>query len=392
MKLVFASDSFKGTLTSRDTAELLERAARNVLGEVECRCVTMADGGEGTADAVVEGAGKVPGSADCGKIVCRAHDALMREICAEYGYINNKVAVIEMAAAAGLTLVAKPQRNPLVTSSYGVGEMIKDALTRDFREIYVTLGGSATNDGGMGCMRALGARFLDAHGRELQGCGADLEKVVEIDLSEFCCERKNVDFVTLTDVGNPLCGRNGATMVFGRQKGADDQMLLRLEEGMVNLKQVMQAAFHTDPDSLVGGGAAGGLGAAMQLFLNARQQSGIEAMLQLTDFDSVISDVDLVITGEGRADSQSLQGKVVSGIARHCAMQDVPCVALVGSKGEGADELLKCGVSKIVAIADERVSEDYAISHPRECYLQKAEQMFRMLKKEGFFAPKHKKS
>ena len=249
MKLLFVSDSFKGSLTSDQTAELLGQAAERVFGPCEHAGVPVADGGEGTTDAVVRAVGGALRTVS-------AHGPLMEPLEASYGMLDEHRALVEMAAASGLPLVPEDQRNPLHTSTFGTGELIRDALDHGVDELTVGLGGSATNDGGMGCLRALGVRFLDAQGEELAGTGADLERVAHIDLTDLHPRAHEVRFVAMCDVDNPLCGPDGATHTFGPQKGATPELVKRLEQGMTNYRDVIVRELGVDPDGIPGAGAA----------------------------------------------------------------------------------------------------------------------------------------
>ena len=374
MKLIFASDSFKGSLSSGRTAVLLTKAAHEVFGECECIGVPMADGGEGTVDAVIDALN--------GEIVnTTVHDPLMNRIQASYGIAGDK-AVIEMAAASGLTLVPDDLRDPMVTAAYGTGELILDALSRGCRELYIAIGGSATNDGGMGCLRALGARFLDSSGSELSGCGRDLSDVAEINLNGLDKRLSGTAVTVLCDVKNPLCGVNGTTYTFAKQKEATPQTMELLEKGMRNYRDVIMKQFGVDCDTVEGAGAAGGLGAALKVFLNATMQSGIETVLDLIGFDDLLSGADLVITGEGRADQQSLCGKVMQGVALHAKAKGIPVIGLCGSLGDGADELLNCGVAKLVALSDSAESIDDAILGAERYYYETAIRVFREIQQK----------
>ena len=287
MKFLFASDSFKGTLTSAQTVELLAKAAADVFGEIEYSGVPVADGGEGTTDAVV--------AAENGQwIETEVCGPMMEKVTARYGRLDEHRAVIEMAAASGLPLVPLDKRNPLKATSYGTGELNRHALDQGFTDISIAIGGSATNDGGMGCVRALGGRFLDAEGRELEGRGEDLEKVCAIDVSTLDHRLANAKITVMCDVTNPLCGENGATWTFGAQKGATPEMQARLEAGMVNYRDVIRRQFGIDPDAIKGAGAAGGLGAA-RVFLGGEMKSGIDTVLDLIGFDARLEGADLVV-------------------------------------------------------------------------------------------------
>lgn len=369
MKLIFASDSFKGSLSSRMTAELLTKAAHEVFGKCECISIPVADGGEGTVDAVC-------GALNGNKVTAGVHDPLMNRIRATYCIAGNK-AVIEMAAASGLTLVPEDKRDPLDTTTYGTGELILDALDRGSREIYIAIGGSATNDGGMGCMRALGARFVDKNGSELTGCGRDPADVSGIVLDSLDKRLSKTAITVLCDVKNPLCGRNGATYTFSKQKGAAPETMELLENGMQNYRDVIRRQFGIDCDTVEGAGAAGGLGAALKVFLNASMQSGIETVLNLIRFDDLLSNADLVITGEGRADLQSTCGKVMQGVGLHAKAKGVPVIGLCGSLGEGAQELLNFGITKLIALSDTAGSVEEAIADAERYYYEAAVRMFR---------------
>ncbi len=261
MKLLFVSDSFKGSLSSSETAALLTKAAKEVFDSCTCMSLPVADGGEGTVEAVT--------AATHGKIItAEVHNPLMRRIKARYGVTGSK-AVIEMAAASGLPLLSEKERDPLSATTYGTGELIMDALRRGCREITVAIGGSATNDGGMGCVRALGGKFFDKDGRELSGCGRDLTAVDRIALDGLEPLLQEAAITVLCDVKNPLCGANGATRTFSAQKGATPAVTEELEQGMCRYRDVIRRQFGTNCDAMEGAGAAGGLGAALRVFLGS---------------------------------------------------------------------------------------------------------------------------
>lgn len=373
MKLLFASDSFKGTLTSRQTAALLEKAARQVWGE-ECSCgsVPVADGGEGTVEAVV--------AALKGQIVpVQVKGPLGDLVEASYGSLGEGKAVLEMASASGLPLIEASRRNPLKASSYGTGQLILAALKAGYRDLSIAIGGSATNDGGMGCMEALGVRFLDQEGRQLSGCGENLEKVASIDTGSMDPALAGAKFTVMCDVTNPLCGQTGATHVFGGQKGADEQMKARLEAGMCNYRDVLKKTFGVDPDTIPGSGAAGGLGAALSVFLKAEMKSGIETVLDLIGFDQMLEGVSLVVTGEGQTDGQSVYGKVLYGIGTHCRNKGVPAVALVGGLGMGGEKIMDYGIASITTTINGIMPLESALSRAQELYYAGAVRMFRMI-------------
>lgn len=373
MKLLFASDSFKGSLTSGQTISLLTRAAEEIFGDCETDGVPVADGGEGTVEAVVQ--------AENGKTVkCLVHDPLMRQVEAQYGILDGGRAVIEMASASGLPLVADDLRNPMNTTTFGTGELILDALNRGYRKLYLAIGGSATNDGGMGCARALGVRFLDYEGNELEGFGRDLIRVHEIDISGLDSRLEETQIITMCDVKNPLCGKDGATWTFGAQKGATPQIQERLEEGMLRYRDVIRRTFGIDCDQIEGAGAAGGLGAALSVFLKSSMQSGIETVLDLIRFDERLDGVDLVVTGEGRCDWQSCFGKVMQGIGTHAKKMGVPAVGLCGSLGKDALDICRYGICSLMTSTDAPMPLEEAFERAEELYYSGAIRMFRFIR------------
>ena len=368
MKLVFASDSFKGTLTSEQTSELLNKAAQEVFGECDTVSVNVADGGEGTIDAVIKALNGTRQYVD-------VHDPLNNIIKSFYGKIDEERAIIEMAPASGLTLVSEDKRNPRLATSYGTGELVRDALINGARDITIAIGGSATNDGGMGFARALGIEFYDKNGNKLEGRGEDLFNVYDIDMSGLMPEAKAAHFTVMCDVTNPLCGSNGATYTYGRQKGASDDDLGFLEKGMQNYRDVIKEKFGKDADKISGSGAAGGMGAALSIYLNAEMKSGIEAVLDVIGFDSLIEGADYIITGEGRADIQSTYGKVVSGIGKRGRKYGIPVIVLCGSLGDGYEKLYDHGVKKIISVSEgEEISK--VLASPSEYYYKSAIKMF----------------
>ena len=373
---LFASDSFKGTLTCQDTIRLLTQAAQQVFPDAVCEGVPVADGGEGTVDAVLAAEGGKP-------VSTTVHGPLMEERKANYGIISGNRAVIEMSAASGLPLVPMNQRNPLHTTSYGTGELIRDALERGIRDISVAIGGSATNDGGMGCLSALGVRFLDQNGKLLEGRGENLERVRSIDLSGLDSRIKNTRITVMCDVTNPLTGQMGATMTYGKQKGGTPEILEQLEAGMCNYRDVVFRETGVDADTIQGSGAAGGLGAALAIFLGGEMRSGIETVLNLVHFKERLSGVDLVITGEGCADRQSCYGKVMQGVGQHAKALDIPVIGLCGSLGEGYEELFKHGITKLLTTTNTSIPLEEIMNRAEELYLEGAIRMFEMIKSRG---------
>lgn len=373
MKFVFASDSFKGSLSSEKINDILTSVAHRHFPDAETAAILTADGGEGTVDAVLAGTG--------GERVCvSVHDPLGRPIEASYGRISERCAIVEMAAASGLPLLSDRERNPLFTSTFGTGELIAHALDHGATEITIAIGGSATNDGGMGAMCALGVTFFDADGNPLSGIGADLEKVADIDLSGLHPRVKDTRFTVMCDVNNPLVGERGATFVFGPQKGATPEIAERLEAGMKHYAEVIERTLGISVATTAGAGAAGGLGAALLVFLGATMKSGIDTLLDLIEFDSLLRDADFVITGEGRMDSQSACGKVACGVGLRSKDAGVPAFAIVGGMGQGAEAIYDCGISSILPTVNAPMPLANAIERAEELYENAADRLFRLIK------------
>ena len=351
----------------------MAKAAEEVFGEIEYSGVPVADGGEGTTDAVV--------AAENGEwITAEVCGPMMEKITARYGRLDERRAVLEMAAASGLPLVPIEKRNPLYATSYGTGELIRHALDQGFTDISIAIGGSATNDGGMGCARALGVRFLDSEGRELEGRGEDLEKVSAIDVSNLDHRISLSKITVMCDVTNPLCGPAGATWTFGAQKGATPEIQERLEAGMVNYRDVIRRQFGIDPDAIQGAGAAGGLGTALMVFLGGEMKSGIDTVLDLIDFDKRLEGTDLVVTGEGRTDWQSCFGKVMQGVGERAERKGVIAVGLSGSLSRDAAQIFNHGIASLMTTVDAPMPLEEALGRAEELYYLGAVRMFRFIK------------
>lgn len=329
-KIVIATDSFKGCLSSKEVAAGIADGIRKVYPHCEIVCVSIADGGEGFCQAFIDNKQGV-------KIETTVHDPLMRPIAAEYAIIDSKTTIIESAQASGLPLLAEGERNPLITSTYGTGELIKDAIAKGCRNIVIGLGGSATNDGGLGMLMALGYRFYDSNGNPLlQQGGQVLEQIAHIDTLERMPELVHCTFTIACDVDNPFIGDNGATNVYALQKGATQKSLEVLEKNMRHWCTLLFQHTGIDLSTIKGSGAAGGLAGAFIALLNAKTISGIDYVLNSIDFDHQIMDADLVITGEGRIDRQTLMGKAPQGILRRTHNYAIPTIALVGSVAEAS--------------------------------------------------------
>lgn len=373
MKFLFASDSFKGTLSSEKIMGLLDASAKQVFPDCETIGVPIADGGEGTVDAVIDVT-----KGDFRHV--KVHGPLMEETTASYGVFHGDCAIIEMAAASGLPMVPVGKRNPLHTTTYGTGELIKDALDAGYRKLSIAIGGSATNDGGMGAMRALGIRFLDQNGQELEGCGRDLIRVADIDIGGLHPGVADAEITVMCDVNNPLTGPDGASYTFGKQKGGTPQILDELEHGMKQYRKVIEEKLGMDVDNIPGAGAAGGLGAALCVFLHANLKSGIETVLDLIGFDNLLEGIDLVVTGEGRIDWQSAFGKVPSGVGTRCRAKGIPAVAVVGGMGDGAEKIYEFGIDSMISTINGAMEIEEALERAEELYTGAADRMFRMIK------------
>lgn len=383
MKLIFASDSFKGTLGSAQIAGLLGKAARSVFGDVETAGVVLADGGEGTAEAVIASAGARAKSVT-------VHGPFMDPVKAEYAAFDDGRAVIEMASASGITLVPESRLDPLEATSVGTGELLLDALNNGARDISVAIGGSATNDGGMGFMKALGACFYDRSGEPLEGRGRDLGRVARIDLSGLDKRLTDTKITVMCDVDNPLTGENGATYTYGPQKGASPETLKIVEAGMCNYRDAIEGITGINCDEVPGTGAAGGIGAALYALLGAELKPGIDVVLDLTRFDKLIEGADLIITGEGRADYQSVHGKAMQGVGRRAREKGVPVAAIVGGLGDGWQGLLNCGICEVVPLVKGDVTVEDAMTRPEEVYYEAALEFFSRLKEKRSNDPEGK--
>jgi glycerate kinase len=343
VKIVVAPDSYKGSLTALAVAEAIERGARAVFPAAEVVKVPIADGGEGTVDALVVATG--------GRVAEQTvRGPLGEPVRARWGLLGGgDAAVIEMAAASGLPLVPRERRDPRVTTTYGTGELVRAALDAGVRRLVVGIGGSATNDGGTGMARALGVRFLDAAGEDLPEGGAALARLERIELAALDPRLAEIELVVACDVDNPLTGPRGASAVYGPQKGATPEMIRELDAALARYADVARAATGRDVARLPGAGAAGGLGAGLLFFTPARLRPGVEIVLETTGFDALVRDADLVITGEGRTDFQTAMGKAPVGVAAAAKRHGVPVVCLAGGLGQGADDVLAHGIDAVAS-------------------------------------------
>ncbi len=335
-KCVVVSDSFKGTVSSREICEIAQRVIPRHFPACEVVCIPVADGGEGTVDCFVQAMGAQ-------RVGVTVTNALGEKSAAAYARLG-ELAIIEMAAAAGLPQVGA-LRCPGTATTYGVGELIAHAVDSGCRKILLGLGGSATNDGGCGCAAALGIRFYDADGQSFVPVGDTLGRIARIDTAEAEALLRSVEITVMCDVTNPLYGPTGAAYVFAPQKGADAEKVKSLDAGLRHFGDVIRSQLGIDVSRMPGAGAAGGMGAGCVALLGGTIQSGIDAVLDVTGFDRQLEGADLVITGEGRIDSQSADGKVVSGIARRTRAKGVPLIAIAGGIADSAGAVYDIGVS-----------------------------------------------
>lgn len=324
-KIVIASDSFKGSLTSSQVAEAVEEGILSVFPNCRTLKIPVADGGEGTCEVLIN-------ASDGKEITVRVNNPLMRMVVATYGIINDgNTAVIEMAAASGLTLLSPEEYNPWITSTYGTGELIKDALERGCRDFIIGVGGSATNDAGTGLLRALGYRFLDSSGEEVPDGGQSLVQIVAVDESRVIPAVKEARFTVACDVINTFSGTEGAANVYAPQKGADTVMARKLDEGLESFRQLVIKQKQIDLNMIPGSGAAGGLGGGLLAFMDAELKPGIEIVLEAVEFEKQLVGAQLVFTGEGKLDVQTSQGKTPAGVLTIARRHDIPVIAISGS-------------------------------------------------------------
>jgi glycerate 2-kinase len=376
MKIVIAPDSFKESMTAAEVCAAVEAGFRKVFGEVEYVHVPVGDGGEGTVQSVVD--------ATDGRIVeVQATGPLGKKVDAFYGITGDgKTALIEMAAASGLHLVPRESRNPLVTTTRGTGELILDALDKKVERIVLGLGGSATNDGGAGMASALGVKFLDVNGEELRPGGEALSELLTIDVSEMDPRLKSVKVDVACDVTNPLTGPLGASAVFGPQKGATPDMVGILDKSLKRYAEVVERVLFIPVDELPGAGAAGGLGAGVVAFLDGKLQSGIDLVLDVIGFEEAVRDAALVITGEGRIDSQTVHGKAPVGVAKRAksVAADVPVIAIAGSIGPDYEAVFEHGIDAVFSVVNGVVTLEEALANGAVNVEKTAENMARLLK------------
>lgn len=374
MKVAVAIDSFKGSLSSYQAAKAIEEGVHIVNPDAEVVIQAVADGGEGTVDALIEGMnGK--------KINVCVHDPLFREHETYYGVID-QTAVMEMASASGLPLLTLEERNPLLTTTFGVGEMIMDAIERGYRHFIIGIGGSSTNDGGIGMLMAMGYRFLDKENRSIRLGAQDLDKIAKIDDRLVDMRIKECSFEVACDVSNPLCGENGASAVYGPQKGADAFMIQKMDAGLAHFAAITKAYNKTDYQGVSGTGAAGGLGFAFLSYLPSKLVSGIDLVLTFVQLEDKLKDADYVFTGEGRMDGQTLMNKTPIGVARLAKKHGCRVIALAGQINEEAYILNDHGIDAMFSVVPGVVDLEYAMK-PENAYRHLKNTVIQILRLEN---------
>ena len=350
MRVIVAPDSYKGSVSAVGVAAALERGVLRVFPQAEVRKIPIADGGEGTVEALVTATGGQMKQE-------RVRGPLGEVVDACWGILGDgKTAVIEMAAASGLPLVPPDRRDPRITTTYGTGELIRTALDAGLRRIIIGIGGSATNDGGTGMAQALGAKFLAADGAELPPGGGALAQLKTIDLSGLDSRLTKTEITVACDVDNPLCGQRGAAAVFGPQKGATPAMVAELDAALGHFAGCARVATGRNVADLAGAGAAGGLGAGLLFFTPAKLRPGVEIVLEAVKFAEVVKDAAFVITGEGRTDFQTAYGKAPVGVAKVAKQFGVPVFCISGGLGDGADDVLAQGIDAVMSICSRPLS------------------------------------
>ncbi|RKD30052.1 glycerate kinase [Thermohalobacter berrensis] len=376
MKIVVATDSFKGSLSALEVVNSVVKGIKKVFNNAEVIKIPMADGGEGTVKSLVD--------ATEGEIVYEeVTGPLGDKVSAFYGILGDKkTAVIEMAAASGLPLVPKDKRNPMITTTYGTGELIKSALDKGCREFVIGIGGSATNDGGAGMAQALGIKLLDKKGKEIPFGGGSLKYLDKIDMSKVDRRIEESNFVVACDVDNPLCGPKGASYVYGPQKGATEEMVFKLDEGLKRFAEIIKRDLDKEVETIKGAGAAGGLGAGLLAFLDAKLKPGIDIVIERTRFREKVKDADFIITGEGKMDSQTIYGKTPNGVARIAREYNIPVIGIAGYISDDAEINHDYGIDSMFSIINYPINLEEALNKEKASFLieKNIEEISRLIK------------
>lgn len=370
---ILVPDSFKGTLSAIEVCNIMKSSIKNLYKDANIISVPVADGGEGTVDAFLYALGGEKKSVWVSDVFNE------QKILAHYAMLKDDIAVIEMAACAGLPLV-KNRLEPDKTTTFGVGELIIDAINSGAKKIILGLGGSATNDGGCGMAAALGVKFKDEQDQEFIPTGGTLSQIYKIDMNNIYSKIKDIEFISMCDVDNPLCGKLGASAVFAPQKGADEDMVRLLDEGLAHLAKIIKRDLHIEVKDIKGVGAAGGLGAGSIAFLQSKLTKGIDVILDTINFDELVSKADIVFTGEGKFDSQSLHGKVVMGVANRSQKYKTPVIVVTGAIGENIQEAYNKGITAIFSINKEPMEFSKSALKSKENMILTMENILRLLK------------
>ncbi len=374
MKIVIAPDSFKESMTAKEACEAIEKGMKIALPNAEFIKVPMADGGEGTTQSLVD--------ATEGKMYfVETTGPLGEKVKSKFGILGNgEIAVLEMASTSGLELVPREKRNPMITTTYGTGELIKKAMDMGAKTILIGIGGSATNDGGAGMIQALGGKLLDENGKQISFGGGELSKIKKIDLSELDSRIKNIKFIAACDVQNPLTGETGAANVFGRQKGATEEMIKILDNNLKHYAELIRQDVKVDVENIPGAGAAGGLGAGLMAFLNAELRKGIDIVVEYSKLEEKIKGADFVITGEGSIDAQTRFGKTPYGVVSVAKKYGVPNITLAGNVSKDIEILYDYGFDAIFSIMQGVDNLDNALKNGKVNLEKTAENIARLIR------------
>ena len=373
MNILIAPDSYKESLTSLQVSKYIKKGILNVSKKHNIKIIPLADGGEGTVNSIV--------SATNGKIINKTViGPLGKKVNGLFGIINNgKTAVVEMASASGLQLIPMDKRDPTITTTYGTGQLIKEALSYGIEDIIIGIGGSATNDAGVGMAQALGVKFLDKNNNDIEFGGRNLNKIKKINIKNIDPRINDIDIKVACDVNNPLYGENGAAYVYAPQKGADSKMVTVLDENLRYFNDIVKKELDMNLNKIKGAGAAGGLGAGLVAFLNAELYNGIELILDIVKFNHYVKNVDLVITGEGKLDGQSVNGKTPVGVARRAKKYGKPVIAIVGSLGKDVHNVLDEGIDSYFPIIDKPDCLKSIMNRSQELLINTTEQIIRSI-------------
>ena len=371
MKIIIAPNAFKDSLSAIDAAEAMAEGVLAAVPEANIELVPVADGGDGLTEIVLK-------ALDGQQVKANVTDPLGRPIEAQFCYLpDRKTAIIEMAEASGLRLLKSTERNPMLTTTLGTGQMILAALDLGAKRILIGLGGSATNDGGLGMAVALGAAFLDNNSKIIDPIGKNLSLISNVDLSNMDARVAQTTFEAICDVRNPLFGKDGAAYVYGPQKGANTEQVEKLDAGLRNLADILRKSVNMDVSKLESAGAAGGSGMGLHVFFGAKLRPGVDIVLDLVNLDGALENADLVLTGEGQIDWQTAFGKAPAGVAQAAKRHNIPCLALAGSIGKNVEELHKVGITAVFSICQGPVPLEQALKHAHQNLAKTTQQVVR---------------